>query len=162
MDPVTITICGQPNRDTLAALCELAMNAGLGLMLQPRTLPALPEVRIAKALPPKPRTAKAKVSVVPRTVKDRVSTPPPFVERSASRLPPNKQAAAGRRDAVVGALRRVGSVGLSFKALLDAVRPHLLAAGDSEQQVSALRNALTVLGTENRIERVAGQWVAKQ
>lgn len=34
--PASITICGRPNRDTIVALLDVAMSAGLGVIVQPR------------------------------------------------------------------------------------------------------------------------------
>lgn len=153
MDQTTITICGAPNRDTLAALCELAINAGLGLVLQPRQAP--PTVVDVKALPPKPRkTPKMVQQLLARPVR-RVKTTTPEAQPTGMRA-----AAEARRQAVLGALRRVGDVGLSFGGLFDKVKDALSAAGDHDQQVAALRNALSILQNAGKVKRELGQWIA--
>lgn len=60
--PAQITICGVLGKETIAALVELAMVAGAGLMIQPRALPASADVvdvpvRRLKALPPARRVS---------------------------------------------------------------------------------------------------------
>ncbi len=156
-EPVTVTICGSPSRETLTSLLELAITAGLGLILQPRQTSApllLPAPEVVSAEPVRRRKAKKSPAKAARAAVAKPAKPDP------PRQPPDKGAAAARRDAVVAQLRRVGTVGLSFKGLLDAMRPQLATAGDAEQQVSALRNALTDLKNTGRVDRVAGQWVA--
>lgn len=48
-DAVTVTICGAPTRETLAALLDVAVHAGLGFILQPRQIAPAPLL-----LPPGP------------------------------------------------------------------------------------------------------------
>lgn len=60
ISPAQITICGTLNRDTLAALVELAMQAGAALMVQPRPVVAVVEAATTppKRLPPARRAAR--------------------------------------------------------------------------------------------------------
>jgi hypothetical protein len=74
-----ITICGALNSTTLAALVELAMAAGAGLILQPRGIPtvveaaapppALPPARVAPVRAAKPAAVPA---APPAPIDDRV------------------------------------------------------------------------------------------
>lgn len=160
MEPVNITICGTPSPQTLTDLFAIALRDGLGFILPPRlVLEADPAVRVPRALKAAPRALPA-----PRTEPDREpvhQAPPARVSAQAGVTVAEKnEAAARRRAAILGQLRRVGDKGLSFKALLDAMRPHLASAGDQDQQVAALRNGLTTLGRDEKVRRVAGQWIA--
>lgn len=149
MESVNITICGPVTRETLGALCEVAIRAGLGIAIPPRAIDIQVETPAPRRLP----APQAKAKEPARAQKPSV-TEPAFSKAALDK------AAAARRDAIVAKLRGVGDVGMSFKALFDAVRPHLVAAGDQDQQVSALRNALSTLGREERVRRIAGQWLA--
>jgi cell division septation protein DedD len=76
-EPVTITICGTPSRDTLTALFDLAVSAGLGLALQPRAVAVAPLQLPAAAVSSVPtrkktearRVAPARAKSAPSTVK---------------------------------------------------------------------------------------------
>jgi hypothetical protein len=158
-EPVTVTICGSPSRETLANLLELAITAGLGLVLQPRqtsTPLLLPAPEVVSAEPVTRRKVKNRPAKPARA-----KSPGKAVQSApATKRPPDKAAAAARRDSIVAALRRVGDTGLSFKGLLGAMSAHLALVGDNDQQVAALRNALSELKRTGRVDRVAGQWVA--
>ena len=70
--PAQITICGALNTTTIAALVELAMHAGAGLMVQPRAIapPTGDVVEAAprrKALPPAKRQRRVKRVKAERT-----------------------------------------------------------------------------------------------
>lgn len=156
MDSVNITICGTMTRETLSALCELAIRAGLGIAIPPRASDVqvetlAPVTSAPRRLPP----ARAKA---PETAK----APKPSDALPAFSKTALNQTAADRRVAILAKLRGTGDIGMSFKALLMGVKPHLVTAGDQDQQVAALRNALSTLGREGRVHRVAGQWLATQ
>jgi hypothetical protein len=57
-----ITICGALNSTTLAALVELAMAAGAGLILQPRAIPTVVEAAAPPPALPPARVAPARVA----------------------------------------------------------------------------------------------------
>jgi hypothetical protein len=172
MEPVNITICGTPSAQTLADLFAIAMRDGLGFVLPPRV--AAPSVAVEapterRLIPERaPRAVRRsgdkddQASIPPLRSKhvEPVSAPPPSPVVGLASLAPDVQAARGRRDAIVGQLRRTGDVGLSFRALLAACRAALAPAGDADQQANALRNALTILQREGRVKRFAGQWLA--
>lgn len=68
--PAQITICGALGKDTIAALVEVAMNAGAALMVQPRAIAApVVDAPPLKALPgPRVKrryTKRATVGTVP-------------------------------------------------------------------------------------------------
>lgn len=57
--PAQITICGVLQKDTIAALVELAIGAGAALMVQPRPLAGVVDAPARPALPPA-RSVRAK------------------------------------------------------------------------------------------------------
>lgn len=157
-EPVSITICGTPSSQTLTDLFTIALRDGLGFVLPPRL--AAPAIAI------EPATERRRIPArVPRTERvARPSEPEPAsvslpLRRAVAAIQQGKDA-ANRREHVVGQLRRAGEAGLSFRALMAACRTVLASAGDGEQQVSALRNALTILQRDRRVKRFAGQWIA--
>lgn len=161
--PASITICGALGRETLAALCELAIQAGAGLVLQPR--PAVTEPRqIAGEVVSAPAPPKARRKVARRlTTRSHRPSPVAPAELLSKAAPapraPVRQAAEQRRWHILQTLERAGEAGLSFRALFARMKPHLTDAGGPAQQMDALRNAVYALKGKGLVERAIGQWL---
>lgn len=94
MPAATITVCGRPSRDTLAALLDVAMAAGLGVIVQPqppRVDPPLLTASTSDVVDAEPAR-----SVVRRRRARIVPPPPHFSTLHASTR--TGQDAPGRRD----------------------------------------------------------------
>jgi hypothetical protein len=187
LPPAQITVCGQFGRDTLAALVELAMQAGAALLVQPRQLP-VPVARAVRQITAgevvtrgrrkkkgrkaqgRPRAAAPRRRSKPRAAAAKPVPPVADLQAPSERRPQDrrvrddalsldKSAAVARRWAILQALERAGDAGLSFTALCARVQAHLVDAGDTNQQHVALRNAVYTLRGHGFVERAVGQWV---